>query len=188
MSLGNGKSPLAYIFQRRETASLDIMKKRTCSMYGASNLRCNSQFTKASQIEEKYWAHRRGSDVSTRPISIIGSPGTAPDTHSEGVSSIAGSLLLSSIQESTQEQGHPRAPTPGISHPTIHVVTYNEDEAREEEAEARVHSEPPSLPLISKLISGQWIPQLLLSLRPCFNRCKNVSISATNTWSSLVKE
>lgn len=52
-------------------------------------------------IEEKLWAHRRGSDAATtsRPVSALGSPHMRADAHADGPSSFVGSFKLSAISE-----------------------------------------------------------------------------------------
>ncbi|KZP06449.1 AMP deaminase [Athelia psychrophila] len=112
-------------------------------------------------IEEKYWAHRRGSDVSgAKPVSIIDAPGPAlGDTHSEGSSSLTGGgFLLSSIHESTPHASHTQVYE--NAHPAIHVATFDEDEAKEEAAEAKVHVDTT---ITSELVS------LFQSLQKCLD-------------------
>lgn len=62
------------------------------------------------QIEEKYWAHRRGSDAKSFPA--IGSPGTSPDTHNETISLLGDSLMFSSINEPSHQQAKTPLITP----------------------------------------------------------------------------
>ncbi|KIM71476.1 hypothetical protein PILCRDRAFT_830308 [Piloderma croceum F 1598] len=99
-------------------------------------------------IEEKYWAHRRGSEA-TQPISIIGS--SASDARSEAASSISGSFVLPSIHQNVQSL---HAPAPE------HATPFQEDELREEEAESKVHMETP---ITSELAS------LFRSLQRCLD-------------------
>ena len=54
-----------------------------------------------SQIEEKYWAHRRGSDAKS--FSVIGSSGTSPDAHNEPIPSLGDSFIFSSINEPSHQ-------------------------------------------------------------------------------------
>ena len=80
------------------------------------------------QIEEKYWANRRASDA-TKPISIIDSP--ALDARSEAASSFGGSFVLSSIPLNVEAAVH----SPGHD-----AASFQEQQNREAEAEAQVHS------------------------------------------------
>ncbi|PCH40282.1 AMP deaminase [Wolfiporia cocos MD-104 SS10] len=52
-------------------------------------------------IEEKMWAHRRGSDAATasRPVSALGSPHIHADPHAEGPASYTSNYKLSTIPE-----------------------------------------------------------------------------------------
>ncbi|KAF7987011.1 hypothetical protein HWV62_105 [Athelia sp. TMB] len=103
-------------------------------------------------IEEKYWAHRRGSDVSgPKPVSIVGPSGSVQgDNHSDGGSSYTGGFLMSSIHEDA-----PRPITPQLLvNQTIHVATVDEEEEKEKEAEAHVHADTTITPELASLFQS----------------------------------
>jgi hypothetical protein len=94
-------APLA--FQKPEMDFLDTTRRKTYNKYvNITSLNANEHvhFVCVSQIEEKYWAHRRGSDAKS--FSLIGSPGTSPDAHNEAIPSLGDSFIFSSIDEPSQ--------------------------------------------------------------------------------------
>ncbi|KAI0917417.1 hypothetical protein AcW1_007385 [Taiwanofungus camphoratus] len=80
-------------------------------------------------IEEKKWAHRRGSDATTasRPVSALNSPHMGANIHPDGASSLVSSLKLSAIHEPAASNGESTSSVPiehkwmvgGIAEPII---------------------------------------------------------------------
>ena len=118
-------------------------------------------FTYVAQIEEKYWAHRRGSDAHTEASSpFVASFMRVPSVH--GSPPPPGEVPTGPMVFEDDECEHPTVQSTCLAIPISHTTV-------------RVYERAPLQ--ISHL---NW--------KACFNRSRNVSTCVTNTSASLVRD